>query len=456
MAELAMLPAPLPPLPAHAVGAPPWASYNTRVSTLRSMKSRFGHMDGEVHAPGQNPGYHNPWVTMPHQIVPSPNTPQYGGPWPTAPQMQLPSGPRQGAWVQVQLRSAVDAETDTIAEKLHTLEGDLPWMYAEVDGWALNFYPEAKGPRPPRCASSVDLRSLRRVEALSSVFQQLPGYGAGAHARVSHLIMEPGTFKFYTYSQEEAEQWRQILTSVFIQFRQVEIHRRGSPVSSSAPGVPADAVAMPRSSIHTELCWTTAPSSSPSYGPLRDIYVSCIEAVVQGQAPGPELFECIFQLYDVNGDGDLAFEELQQMVRDLLLVRKAEVQCALQRRDFMRTKAVLLDAHSQITLRTASATMSRLGERLLSDYESRLEKDGFESRCIVLQSQLDLSADQRVALPEFLAGAPLLLPESELRAEALFFETCSKAMRMQKKAEHLTKPADGESDEEDEGLCVQQ
>ena len=26
-------------------------------------------------------------------------------------------------------------------------------------------------------------------------------------------IMEPGTFKFYTYSQEEAEQWRQILTS---------------------------------------------------------------------------------------------------------------------------------------------------------------------------------------------------------------------------------------------------
>eukprot|EP00439_Symbiodinium_sp_Y106_P068967 s324_g11.t2 len=179
MAELAMLPAPLPPLPAHAVGAPPWASYNTRVSTLRSMKSRFGHMDGEVHAPGQNPGYHNPWVTMPHQIVPSPNTPQYGGPWPTAPQMQLPSGPRQGAWVQVQLRSAVDAETDTIAEKLHTLEGDLPWMYAEVDGWALNFYPEAKGPRPPRCASSVDLRSLRRVEALSSVFQQLPGYGAG-------------------------------------------------------------------------------------------------------------------------------------------------------------------------------------------------------------------------------------------------------------------------------------
>ena len=34
MAELAMLPA-LPALPAHAVGAPPWASYNTRVSTLR-------------------------------------------------------------------------------------------------------------------------------------------------------------------------------------------------------------------------------------------------------------------------------------------------------------------------------------------------------------------------------------------------------------------------------------
>ena len=34
------------------------------------------------------------------------------------------------------MRSAVDAETDTIAEKLHTLEGDLPWMYAEAQGLA--------------------------------------------------------------------------------------------------------------------------------------------------------------------------------------------------------------------------------------------------------------------------------------------------------------------------------
>ena len=30
----------------------------------------------------------------------------------------------------------MDAETDTIAEKLHTLEGDLPWMYAEAQGLA--------------------------------------------------------------------------------------------------------------------------------------------------------------------------------------------------------------------------------------------------------------------------------------------------------------------------------
>ncbi|CAE7791559.1 unnamed protein product [Symbiodinium microadriaticum] len=383
------------------------------------MKSRFGHMDGEVHAPGQNPGYHNPWVTM-----------QYGGPWPTAPQMQLPSGPRQGAWVQVHLRSAVDAETDTIAEKLHTLEGDLPWMYAEVDGWALNFYPEAKGPGPPRCASSVDLRALRRVEVMGPF--------------VVSMIMEPGTFKFYTYSQEEAEQWRQTLTSVFVQFRQIEIHRREGPEGQSSEVLRGQKRWQVCRVIRTE---AEAPSSSP----LRDIYASCIEA---GQAEVQKCTERI-RLYDVNGDGDLAFEELQQMVRDLLLVRKAEVQCALRRREM--TKAVILDAHSQITLRTASATMSRLGERLLSDYESRLEKDGFESRCILLQSQLDLSADQRVALPEFLAGAPrILLPESELRAEAVFFETCSKAMRMQKKAEHLTKPAGLESDEEDEGICVQQ
>ncbi|CAE7375963.1 unnamed protein product [Symbiodinium natans] len=120
-------------------------------------------------------------------------------------------------------------------------------------------------------------------------------------------------------------------------------------------------------------------------------------------------------------------------------------------------QAVLLDAHSQITLRTASATMTSLGQRLLLDYNSRLDKDGFESRCILLQSQLDLSADQRVALPEFLAGAPrILLPDSELRAEAVFFEACSKAMRLQRKAQLYTNPSGGSSDEDDEGICVQQ
>ena len=40
----------------------------------------------------------------PHPQAPS-QLRQYGGPWPTAPQMQLPSGPRQGAWVQATWRA---------------------------------------------------------------------------------------------------------------------------------------------------------------------------------------------------------------------------------------------------------------------------------------------------------------------------------------------------------------
>ena len=37
--------------------------------------------------------------------------------------------------------------------------------------------------------------------------------GASQPEATEDRIMEPGTFKFYTYSQEEAEQWRQTLTS---------------------------------------------------------------------------------------------------------------------------------------------------------------------------------------------------------------------------------------------------
>ena len=59
------------------------------------------------------------------------------------------------------------------------------------------------------------------------------------------------------------------LAEVFIQFRQVEIHRRGSPVSSSAPGVPADAVAMPRQG--SEVLWMAGWAESFSDGFARRV-----------------------------------------------------------------------------------------------------------------------------------------------------------------------------------------
>jgi len=67
---------------------------------------------------------------------------------------------------------------------------------------------------------------------------------------------------------------------------------------------------------------------------------------------------------------------------------------------------------------------------------------------------LDLSADQRVALVEFLSAAPrVLLPESELKQEANFYRSVSFVLKLLQKAEFFsTNDAEGD----DSGICVHQ
>ena len=357
----------LAPLPLQPVPSPPWSNYNTRVSILRSMKKKHGHMDEELYPPGQNPGYFNPWVTMPYPTIPAPNTPQYGGPWPTAmPRKELPQL-KQGGWVQVQLNNKIDTERNNLADQLQ--DSNLK-SYARVDGWFLCFY-EATPTSVGRRVSSIDLRLVRRTQTASGIFG----------TRVI-LIMEAGTFEFVTNSQE-AENWCATITSVMLAWSQSKhpsLPRESAPTSSHLA---------PRG-VHQEFSLSPRQQLAPLQRHLRRLWAACVKAISQGCPCPPEAFEEVFLLYDSDGNESLSFSEIRRMFIDLIQTRKLEVEEALQKLQGISSQKLnaALDFKTQSQLKDAARNASILGKELLADYTARLSNQGFETRCLLLQSQL--------------------------------------------------------------------
>eukprot|EP00438_Fugacium_kawagutii_P003332 Skav206159 [mRNA] locus=scaffold1545:178079:179257:- [translate_table: standard] len=392
------------------------------------MKKKLGHMDAELYPPGQNPGYFNPWVTMPYPTTPAPNTPQYGGPWPMAiPRKEQPHHIQYGGWVQVELTNKNDAERSTLADKLQGPK----WYYGQLDGWYLYFY-EIGPDYARRRVSSIDLRLVRRTQTASR-------WSLG---HVVILILESGNFEF-TVSEEEAEAWCAAITAAILAWSQLRAESQHS--QASQPNAPT-------TSPQT-LPWSSSPGVDPRRMHLRHSWAACVKAVSQGHPAPAEAFEDIFMLYDSDGNESLSLQEIRAMLMDLLEVRKAEVERALERQ-LQNRNADTLDFATQSRLKDAARSASALGKDLLSDYTNRLNAQGFERRCLLLQSQLDLSADRRVALPEFLAAAPqVLLPESELKVEANFYRSVSLVLKLAQKAQFFSAQGDAECDS---GICVHQ
>ncbi|CAK9019720.1 unnamed protein product [Durusdinium trenchii] len=419
----------IPPLPSQPVPPPPWSNYNTKVSILHSMKKKLGHMDTEMYPLGQNPGYSNPWVTMPHPVIPAPNTLQYGGPWPTArSRSQIPSQ-THGGWVQAHINSKIDTERETLAEKLQDTASQ---FYAQVNGWFLSFY-EGTYPSIGRLLSNIDLRYVRRVQMMPELLGNV----------VVSLILESGSFEFHVPSRGEAEGWCAAITAVILGWSQLRIDSKVQRPSSFST--------LPRQSESSSV---VPRRNELSHSQLRHAWAACVRAVSQGNPAPTEAFEHIFSLYDQDHSETLSLQEIRSMLKDLLALRNSEAQHALERhipevQKYQRGGACHLDFKTQSRLSDAARNASALGTTLVADY-ARLS-DSFESRCILLQSQLDLSADQLVALPEFLAAAPrVLLPESELKAEAQFYNSISFILKLTQKAQ----PADLDCD--DAGICVHQ
>jgi len=431
------------PLPLQPVPAPPWSNYNTRVSIHRSMKKKLGHMDTELYPPGQNPGYFNPWVTMPYPTTPAPNTPQYGGPWPTAmPRKELPHHIQHGGWVQVQLKNKIDTERDTLADKL---QGDISkWYYAQLDGWFLSFYQSTPGSIRKR-VSSIDLRLVRRTQTVSQVL-----------GNVVILILESGSFEFVV-RPEEAQAWCAAITAAILAWAQLRETKEAKEAQPSAPFAKPSPSA-PHGVSPRGLGPFDPRPLQMHLPPVRHAWVACVKAVAQGCPAPTEAFEDIFMLYDADGNDTLSLQEIRTMLMDLLQIRKDEVESALERQVQHVQQSCnvgTLDFTSQSRLKDAARNAASLGKDLLADYAGRLSGQGFEMRCILLQSQLDLSADQRVALPEFLSAAPrVLLPESELKQEANFYKSVSLVLKLAQKAQFFS--AQGDAECEDSGICVHQ
>eukprot|EP00931_Biecheleriopsis_adriatica_P030983 TRINITY_DN18208_c0_g1_i1.p1 TRINITY_DN18208_c0_g1~~TRINITY_DN18208_c0_g1_i1.p1 ORF type:complete len:472 (+),score=78.18 TRINITY_DN18208_c0_g1_i1:119-1534(+) len=460
----------LPPFPTQPMGPPPWANFHTTVALLRASRPKPDQIDREMYPPGVNPIFSHPVATMPHAITPAPNTPQYGGPYMSnAAFSEMPSPSlRFGGWTQARLRSTIDSQGDTVAQKLHEADDGAPWYYAEVDGWALNFY--AKHLYDPYLArlgrvrpeATVDLRGVRRTQITEPIHWNPPSaydWHRVAEIRVT-LILASGLFSFLVRHREEAEQWCRIASMAVAENQSNNLRHKQEAIQD------AREFHAKNHRITVNMRDPVGQQATPSHHvpndrrrELRVLWGSCVKAIGSGYPVPLSAFEGIYTLYDVNGDGNLAVDEIETMTRDLFSIRKDEVERAMDRNvhSAVRPDQLLLDCRRETE--ELWGTVETMGKKLLQDYQSKLSKEGFESRCLLLRSQLDFSADSILSVDEFLQQAPrILLPERELKEEALFYSNCSKAIRRSKKAEFWVRQQNAESDDsdEEEGICVQQ
>jgi len=449
----------LPPFPAVPVAAPPWAGYHSTLATLKNVEDR-AKPSGELYPPGQNPIFNDPWATVPQPVLPAPNTPQYGGPWTGGlDQMQMPSRLISfSGWAQAEICSREDPRM-TFAESVHRAQTGAPWYFVRVDGWTLKFFSQTNMLNPHaiqltthRPETSLDVRFARRVESARQANAAVPF--------VVVVLFQTGRFIFSVRGEAEAQQWCQVIQSLIGEF-QIVCQRRmnnARQIASELNSVNNGTFIVKYDAAKSQQGTSDHSVSPERQSQLRTLWGKCVKAAFYGQPVDNLVWEGIFNVYDVNGDGDLSVGEIQLMAKDLFVVRRRELEVALDRQNHttLNENKLLLDCKRQVTEQWN--TVGMIGQRLMQDYDAKLSKEGFDSRCIALHSQLDVDASGHVSLSEFCAGAPLvLLPQRELKVEAQFYHVCSKAIQRTRKAELWIKHAAGEYDDDnDEGICVQQ
>lgn len=361
-------------------------------------------------------------------VYPSPDTPQYLGR--RDPPTQLFPPPSEAVkaegWVHTSLRSMVERDRETFADKYLVGESDQQY-FSRTSGWELEFWNSntdkasvMRGMVHP--VGCIDLRMVVRVEAY-----KVPG---GLH-EIS-LKMRGGSFFFRVQKAEDAAMWSGCISQAIVERTHAErmhqqagvdrAHSLHTHVVQPKRGGPGGAE-LKRGKDQMEH-YVVSPKREAA---LRRIWAKCLRAAAGGRSAPAEAFSEMFMLYDFDADHNLDQDECEVMLRELILVRLKELKEALQaqREHVMTPQRIKLDPDG---LRMWQRTVGDPGNKLVQHYDRLLEHQGFESRAILLRSKLDTTPDGQVTHGEFVRSAPaFLLPQRELLLEAQFYKSCGTA-----------------------------
>lgn len=364
-------------------------------------------------------------------IYPCPDTPQY--------RLQLPR-PHCGielppepihceGWVLVNVRSYLDAQHATFAERHLVGLSPEQWYFGRIDGWVLYFWrTDDAGEFGRHPAGFIDLRMIVHAGVL----------GADGLFKVA-AGMNGGEISFKVKSRHEAEKWASAMRQALVAKVHIDrIHKEEG----------LEQAALARSTFHSAPAKGVGGTEMMSFQEVRQrSYVNpqrvralqaIWEACVAGadRAPDPDKYIELYDLYNSNMDDNLDLDEVEVMVRDLATVREQELERALA-----VSRARMLDSR-QLKLNGAFAlarwqkTIGEPGEKLQQMYNGYLQAGGVESRAVLLRSELDTSRDGRVTPSEFLQNAPaFLLPPAELLLEAQFYSNCEQELRRERQQE---------------------
>jgi hypothetical protein len=366
------------------------------------------------------------------------------------------------------MQNIVDWMNKTFAEKYLQGEGDHRWYWMRIDGWIIEFWSAETwslnllDQRAILPMGWIDLRLVRDVEIQKSKSHFLVDC-----PHEVKVLLRTGYLNFFVRSAEEAFKWMQAIKAAYSEHMVSEAARRAQAVEKARDVEHLRVVEIGEvkkgpggaQMVRGEDLTMHYAVDGRRKSQIRHVWVRCMRSAVgQTNATSQQCFLELFNLYDFDHNNNLALDELEIMLKELIQVRWEEYRAAIREQDDVVLSNTRLLLNAQEEERTWQKTVGQLSSQLKEIYTNLKKKEGFSKRAAIMRSELDYSRNGEVTGEEFIRMAPqLLLPWRELVLEARFYGHCSaalkKATRQERALRRLEESAQ-DSDSSDEG-CVQ-